>query len=357
VAQASPELIGMVLRYRDQQQSKLRSQEIPLMLDRLQTTPDYYIEMRWEVSSWVPFLSRMCPSDTYKIWKKGTTVRVDTTLVGFQQLTWQRGNLSFIFRATANGAVISEVNHDTHTVVEQELKIVERDPVEMMMSQEVGVVQRLSSSIVSTSVDTSSVSFQRQRSGFWGFRSDKVETIHGYESKVFSATGLDIVSRTRVEHLPETEKSKHKAVNPLQDFLGAAQDHIDTSAQAAVAQPPPSNQTPPPSNQATPSLSMEEYFQSPRNPKDYDCIGRPVEVASRVQRLKATVWLAEDFPLSLQEQIMPIIDLMALNNSHFAQLKDFISLQMPSGFPVKFGTAWPLLSLSLATYSSHLLLM
>ena len=52
----------------------------------------------------------------------------------------------------------------------------------------------------------------RQRSGFWGFRSDKVEAIHGYESKVFSATGLDIVSRTRVEHLPETEKSKHKAV-------------------------------------------------------------------------------------------------------------------------------------------------
>ena len=39
-------------------------------------------------------------------------------------------------------------------------------------------------------------------------------------------------------------------------------------------------------------------------------IGRPVEVAMRVQKLKATVWLAENFPLSLQEQIMPIIDLM-----------------------------------------------
>ncbi len=36
-----------------------------------------------------------------------------------------------------------------------------RDPVETMMSQEVGVVQRLSSPIVSTSVDTTSVSFQR----------------------------------------------------------------------------------------------------------------------------------------------------------------------------------------------------
>ena len=42
----------------------------------------------------------------------------------------------------------------------------------------------------------------------------------------------------------------------------------------------------------------------------YTVMGRPVEVAPRVQKLKATVWLAEDFPLSLQEQILPIIDLM-----------------------------------------------
>ena len=42
----------------------------------------------------------------------------------------------------------------------------------------------------------------------------------------------------------------------------------------------------------------------------YAVMGRPVEVAPRIQKLKATVWLAEDFPLSLQEQIMPIIDLM-----------------------------------------------
>ena len=48
----NPELIGLVLRYRDQQQAKVRSQEIPIMLERLQSTPDYYIEMRWEVSSW-----------------------------------------------------------------------------------------------------------------------------------------------------------------------------------------------------------------------------------------------------------------------------------------------------------------
>ena len=39
-------------------------------------------------------------------------------------------------------------------------------------------------------------------------------------------------------------------------------------------------------------------------------IGHPVEVYSKVQSLKATVWLAEEHPLSLQDQIMPVIELM-----------------------------------------------
>jgi septin 4 len=53
--------------------------------------------------------------------------------------------------------------------------------------------------------------------------------------------------------------------------------------------------------------------------------------------LQATLWLCEDYPLSLQEQIMPIVDLMAISSSHFARLKDFIQMQLPAGFPVKIG--------------------
>lgn len=52
---------------------------------------------------------------------------------------------------------------------------------------------------------------------------------------------------------------------------------------------------------------------------------------------QATLWLSEEYPLSFQEQIMPIVDLMAISNSHFAKLKDFIQMQLPSGFPVKIG--------------------
>lgn len=54
-------------------------------------------------------------------------------------------------------------------------------------------------------------------------------------------------------------------------------------------------------------------------------------------KLQATLWLSEQYPLSLQEQIMPIVDLMAISSSHFAKLRDFIQMQLPAGFPVKIG--------------------
>ena len=39
-------------------------------------------------------------------------------------------------------------------------------------------------------------------------------------------------------------------------------------------------------------------------------IGRAPEVTTKTQKLKATICLAENFPLDLQDQVMPIIDLM-----------------------------------------------
>ena len=36
-------------------------------------------------------------------------------------------------------------------------------------------------------------------------------------------------------------------------------------------------------------------------------------------------------------QVMPIVDLLAISNTHFQKLKDFIHMQLPSGFPVKIG--------------------
>ena len=65
VCTGNPELIGLVLRYRDQQQKRITTHEIPLMLERLQSASDYYIEMKWEFSSWGKTLSNLSLSHTH----------------------------------------------------------------------------------------------------------------------------------------------------------------------------------------------------------------------------------------------------------------------------------------------------
>ena len=40
----------------------------------------------------------------------------------------------------------------------------------------------------------------------WGWGGDKSETVDMYECKVYSATGVEVVTKTRVEHLADDDK-------------------------------------------------------------------------------------------------------------------------------------------------------
>lgn len=85
-------------------------------------------------------------------------------------------------------------------------------------------------------------------------------------------------------------------------------------------------------------VSCEEYFDSNLDLANRD-VGRPKQMTRRCKSFKANLWLCDDYPLSLRKQVLPIIDMMAATNLHFAKLRDFIGLHLPSGFPVKIGMA------------------
>lgn len=45
----------------------------------------------------VPLVSRILPSDICRIHKRGSSIRLDTTLVDFSDMRWERGDISYLF--------------------------------------------------------------------------------------------------------------------------------------------------------------------------------------------------------------------------------------------------------------------
>ncbi|KAM9117851.1 ankyrin repeat domain-containing protein 13B isoform 2-T2 [Pangshura tecta] len=323
------ELVQLVLRYRDYQRAVKRLAGIPILLEKLRKAQDFYVEMKWEFTSWVPLVSKICPSDTYKVWKSGQNLRVDTTLLGFDHMTWQRGNRSFVFRGQDASAVVLEIDHDRQVVYSETLALASHDREGLLAAvqpTEEQVMGRLTAPVVTTQLDTKNIAFERNKTGLPGWRSEKTEVVNGYEAKVYGASNVELVTRTRTEHLSDQHKGKPKGKTPLQSFLGIAEQHVGPSNGTLITQTR--------SHTNPTAITPEEYFNPSFELGSRD-MGRPMELTTKTQKFKAKLWLCEDHPLSLCEQVAPIIDLMAISNALFAKLRDFITLRLPPGFPVK----------------------
>lgn len=332
VSTGEPEIISQIIQHREFQRFTQKTGGIAQILEALEEADDFYVEMKWEFSSWVPLLSRVCPNDSYKIYKSGPNVRVDTTLKGFEQMTWQRGNQSYIFRGGAKVTEVYEVDHDKKSYWKESINV--RDDsmsLESLRPPPSVISARLNMPNTTVVLDHENISFTRQKSGFLGWGGEKTDTVNGYEAKVFSVSGVELVTRTRMEHLSEEdrkriEEEKKRAqsqASSMMNFLNQPEkeEPVATEGICDVESSNPYN------------LTLEEYF----NPRLYPGkdVGKLRKMTSKTQKFSATVALSDTFPLSLQEQVLPIINLMANSSSHFAKLRDFITLQLPAGFPIK----------------------
>uniref|UniRef100_A0A8C6ABA3 Ankyrin repeat domain 13A n=1 Tax=Marmota marmota marmota TaxID=9994 RepID=A0A8C6ABA3_MARMA len=281
VSTGDPEMVYTVLQHRDYHNTSMALEGVPELLHKILEAPDFYVQMKWEFTSW------------------------------------------------DNWAELMEVNHDDKVVTSEHFDLsqeMERLTLDLMKPKSREVERRLTSPVINTSLDTKNIAFERTKSGFWGWRTDKAEVVNGYEAKVYTVNNVNVITKIRTEHLTEEEKKRYKADrNPLESLLGTVEHQFgaqgDLTTECATANNPT-------------AITPEEYFSEEFDLKDRD-IGRPKELTIRTQKFKAMLWMCEEFPLSLVEQVIPIIDLMARTSAHFARLRDFIKLEFPPGFPVK----------------------
>ncbi|NWR80509.1 AN13A protein, partial [Centropus unirufus] len=193
VSTGDPEMLQMILQHRDYQQTAMTLGGVPELLQKINeplylVSPVFAIYLFF-ISFVVPLVSRVCPSDVCRIWKSGAKLRVDITLLGFENMSWERGRRSLIFKGEDTGgwAELIEINHDEKFVTTKRFEIsqhMKRLTLGSMTPKRKDVERRLTSPIINTCLDTKNIAFERTTSGFWVWRTEKAEAVNGYEAKV-----------------------------------------------------------------------------------------------------------------------------------------------------------------------------
>ncbi|XP_018336355.1 ankyrin repeat domain-containing protein 13C [Agrilus planipennis] len=310
-----PTISSLVRKFRQQSREQMEERR-PNLVKALNKIGDFYMELKWDFQSWVPLVSRILPSDICKIYKSGANIRLDTTLVDFSDMRWERGDISFIFNGTAPP-------NESLTVLDNVLKIyqmVKYEESEIEIEDEVDLL--MSTDILSAQISTKNISFIRAQSG-WIFREDKKELVAGqYESDLYVVHGLVLESKKRREHLSHDDLQKNKAL--LESFTkGSNMQNFDQNGipvRRLSLNPPPDK-----------NVTWEQYIESELN--NYPRLGRDLVYKESTKSFKATIAMSSDFPLSV-EMLLNVLEVIA-PFKHFSKLRDFITFKLPTGFPVK----------------------
>ncbi|KAG0048359.1 Ankyrin repeat domain-containing protein 13C [Gryganskiella cystojenkinii] len=206
------DMIELLTRYQRKALSGSFKDKAMNLVKQLSSDLDqFYFQLQWEFQSWVPFVSGLCPKDTYHIWKKGNSVRMDTSLVGFENMKWLRGHISIIFR-------VDPVTGPELVIIDRVKKITQRlasaaddgpedhqveEPTDEEIENEVSIC--FNSDITSTNVPTSAIKFQRAKQGMWGYRTDKSEKVGEFDCAVWKMDGVEFRTRVRTEHLKDED--------------------------------------------------------------------------------------------------------------------------------------------------------
>lgn len=310
------------------------------LAEKLAKTKNYSMALRWEFQSWVPLVARALPNDLCLITKYGEYIKIDTGLFEYGcDLKWMSGrsrDCSLIFNHKKKWMVL---NHLVKRYQYIEGPNFERKNLEDRVDECMAI------DIIDLELRSSDIQLTRSTSG-WFWKADETDKIGLFDADIYNFDNIHLVMRKRREHLREEDIKRNKmgykaAISIFKfgkkpTFEDLNEDEKNTTDvyesdrpkdgdSAVEVEHRESLPAPPPTN-----VTWEEYLNS--EPGNFPVLGRKHKCKTSTTAFKASVAMSKQFPIDKSE----FLDLLSIVPMRlFKNLKEFIEMRLPEGFPVR----------------------
>ncbi|XP_062088383.1 uncharacterized protein LOC133794958 [Humulus lupulus] len=324
---------------------------LPRVIAVLHRMRDFYMEISFHFeSSVIPFVGKIAPSDTYKIWKRDGNLRADTSLAGFDGLKIQRADQSFLFlgdgdhsRDISPGSLLV-LNRDNRKIFDA----FENAGSPMSESDIAGFCSQ--TSVYRPGMDVTKAELVGRTN--WR-RQEKTENVGEWKARVYEVQNVLFSFRSRKVANGDADVAGSEQVLPLE---------LDEDDDGFLVAENPNFLIP---DRRRHSSFVKEDRPRPssfvREDRDLMALGRksvdvpsvivppqrrtmaaaPVALPPQtkekeyVRSLRPSVWLTEQFPLKTEE-LLPLLDILANKVKAVRRMRELLTTKFPPGtFPVK----------------------